>query len=270
MALLHVLSILSSRFGATLEVHGVDHGLRAEARTELDLVEALAQHLAIPFGRTRIEVGEGGNLQARAREGRRRALLTAAGRTGASRIATAHHADDRAETFLIRLLHGARPEGLGVLGPVDGLFIRPLVRARKADVVRHLQRHHLAFASDPSNENHRFLRVRVRHELLPLLEALSPAIVQHLTALADEVGWGPPPRLVDEDGRPISLRRAHIREVRRAAGLGRNARIRISGGRDVVVAPGVRAARLDVGSPAGESVGAVRAQKGDAKPGKSG
>src|SRR5271154_5559480 len=65
-ALLHVLAKILHGFGATLVAHGVDHGLRPEAGAELDLAQALATKLGVPFERTRVEVGRGGNLQARA------------------------------------------------------------------------------------------------------------------------------------------------------------------------------------------------------------
>ncbi len=190
MAMLHVLALLRGRLGFGLFAHGVDHSLRAEAAAELDLAEAFARALDVPFGRTRVAVAPGGNLQARARTARWQALLAAAAAAGAGRIATGHHADDRAETVLIRLLRGTGARGLGVLPPCDGIRIRPLYRARRADVDAHIARHHLAYTVDPSNRDPRFLRTRVRHELVPALERLSPRIVEHLCRLADEMSQG--------------------------------------------------------------------------------
>jgi tRNA(Ile)-lysidine synthase len=272
-ALLHVLSILAPRLGLSIVAHGVDHGLRPEADGELDLAAALADRLDVPFGRTRVSVGPGGNLQARAREARRAALERAAAAASASRIATAHHADDRAETVLIRLLHGATPSGLAVLPAEDGRRIRPLIRARKADVCRHLARHRIPFADDPSNQDRRFLRARVRLELLPLLEDLSPGIVLHLTGLADDLAAGPS-AFADEAGQPVVLRRAHVQALRHAALVGRAARVRLPRGVEIVVDPKARQLRMDrtTGGPetkTDEANGAGR-QKGGAKPGKSG
>jgi len=187
MALLHVLARLVPTLGHQLVAHGVDHGLRDEARRELDLAEALAARLDVPFRRTAVRVPRGGNLQARARAARLGALRAAAERDGASCIATGHHADDRAETVLLRLLRGASPAGLAVLPARAGDLIRPLIRARRADVLAHLARHEIPFAADPSNLDPRFLRVRVRVELIPVLQALSPAIVRHLNGLADDL-----------------------------------------------------------------------------------
>lgn len=234
-ALLHVMSLVAPRLGLTVVAHGVDHGLRDEAAQELDGAEALAARCGVPFGRTRVTVAPGGNLQARARGARYRALHEAMHQTGATRLATAHHADDRAETVLLRLMHGATPRGLAVLPPADGVAVRPLIRARKLDVLRHLRRHDIPFSQDPSNENRRFLRVRVRLELLPLLEALSPAIVSHLSSLADELARGPLPDLMDADGKAVPLNRAQAMALRRAVTLGRGARILLSENRELVV-----------------------------------
>lgn len=201
MALLHVLARLGPELGIVVHAHGVDHGLRPGAAAELDAAEAFAAHVGVPFARTNVRVARGGNLQARARTARYAALADAARAVGAGAVATAHHADDRAETVVLRLMRGAGPRGLAVLPPRAPLLalplaplaeegielVRPLIRARRRSVLAHLQRHGVPFATDPSNEDPRFLRTRVRRELMPLLEELSPGIVDHLVALADQL-----------------------------------------------------------------------------------
>jgi tRNA(Ile)-lysidine synthase len=185
MALLHVLGRLRGSLGFGLFAHGVDHGLRAAAAGELDLAEELARSLEIPFTRSRVGLTAGGNLQARARTARWEALRAAASRAGADRIATGHHADDRAETVLMRILRGTGTRGLAALPPLDGDRIRPFYRARRADIDAHVARHGVPHAVDPSNRDPRFLRSRVRLEIMPRLECLSPRIVEHLCHLAD-------------------------------------------------------------------------------------
>lgn len=235
-AMLSVLARLAPELGYRLLAHGVDHGLRPEAAAELDLAEALATKLGVPFGRTRLALARGGNLQARAREARYAALRELAA-PHAALIATAHHADDRAETVLLRLLRGAGPRGLAVLPPRAQDVLRPLVRAGKRDVRLHLERHCLAFAEDPSNKDATFLRVRVRHEALPLLEQLSPQIVRHLNALADALVGSNLPGLSGLDGLEgePELNRAQIQQVLRARRLGRSVAIRVAGGRELLV-----------------------------------
>jgi tRNA(Ile)-lysidine synthase len=242
-ALLHALALLRPRIGHEVAAIGVDHGLRPEAAGELSLAAELSAALSVPFSVTRVSVPPGSNLQARARAERMGALLEGARRAGACAIATGHTADDRAETFLLRLLRGSGPRGLAVLppkasfpGPVDAVapappvLIRPLLRARRADVMAHLTRHAIAYASDPSNLDPRFTRVRVRRELLPLLEELSPNVVEHLTSIADMLGAAS----IEEPESPVALGREQRRAIDRAQRLGRRSvKLRVQDGRDV-------------------------------------
>jgi tRNA(Ile)-lysidine synthase len=247
MALLHVLAKLAPRFGARLAAHGVDHGLRAAAAAELALAQRFAADLGVPFSTSRVEVGPGPNLMARAREARYTALAAALRRwtehdptaQGARlAIATGHHADDRAETVLIRLLRGTGPVGLAVLPPRSQHLVRPLIRARRTDIVAHLERHGVPHADDPTNRDPRFLRTRVRRELLPLLAELSPRIVEHLCDLADATleressDHGAVPDVLEG----LRLGRAQREELARALkNRNRAARVRISGGRIAAV-----------------------------------
>lgn len=189
MALVHVLSILGKKAAFSVTAEGVDHGLRAEASRELDVAEAYCARLEVPFHRTVLRVRKGGNLQARARTARHEALEHARISRKARVIATAHHADDRAETMLIRILRGTGAAGLAVLPPRarTAPLVRPFFFARRADVEKHLARHAVPHSMDPSNADPRFLRTRVRRELLPLMNELNPGVVDHLCRLADEL-----------------------------------------------------------------------------------
>jgi tRNA(Ile)-lysidine synthase len=89
----------------------------------------------------------------------------------------------------MRILRGTTPAGLAVLPPLDGDRIRPFFRARRADIDAHVDRHHVPHTIDPSNRDPRFLRARVRHEIMPQLERLSPRVVEHLCALADRAAF---------------------------------------------------------------------------------
>jgi tRNA(Ile)-lysidine synthase len=236
-ALLHGLALLRRRLGHQLCALGVDHGLRPEAASELAVAQAIAQAQGVPFETVALQVAPGSNLQARARQARHEALQQFAARRAGAVIATGHTADDRAETVMMRLLRGAGPKGLAVLPPLappiaTGVpLVRPLLTCCRADVVAHLSRHRLAYATDPSNRDRRFLRTRVRYELMPLLEELSPGIVGHLCALA---------AMLDSRGAATDglaqLGRAQRLAVDRAFRLGRRqTTVRVSGGRDLLI-----------------------------------
>ena len=244
MALLHVLARLAPKLALEVRAHGVDHGLRSEAAGELDLAEAFAGKLGVPFARSLVRVAPGGNLQARARTARYAALADAARAAGTKAVATAHHADDRAETVLLRLLRGAGPQGLAVLPPRAPLgttaleLVRPFLRARRSVVIAHVDRHAVPFARDPSNEDPRYLRTRVRHEVLPLLAELSPGIFEHLTALADQL---------TSEGADASTsfplpRSTQTALVELMQSRSRTARVWLPGGLVATVDPGARAA----------------------------
>src|SRR5690606_9218645 len=96
-----------------------------------------------PFRSARLALAPGNNLQARAREARYAALSSIMNEElGAEAfLATAHHAEDRAETVLLRLLRGTSVEGLGVLPAISGHLLRPMVTAQKSDVLAHNERH---------------------------------------------------------------------------------------------------------------------------------
>jgi tRNA(Ile)-lysidine synthase len=188
--------------------------------------------------RRRVSVPGVSNLQALARDARYAALADCAAEHQLNYIVTAHHLEDRAETVLLRLLRGAGPQGLCVLPPRLGNRLRPMIHASKAQVLSYVTRHQVPFATDPSNADGRFLRVRVRHELLPLLSELSPGIVEHLNNLADEIGWAPLPQVVDENGVELLLNRSQRAQLRKALEGGRNhTEIWLSNGRSLVIDP---------------------------------
>lgn len=252
MALLQVLARLAAPLGLVVHAHGVDHGLREAAARELDLAASFAAHVGVPFARTQLHVARGGNLQARARAARYAALASAAREVGACTIATAHHADDRAETVLMRLMRGAGPRGLAALIPRSPLalhpgmeLVRPFLRARRAAIEAHAQRHAIPFATDPSNAEARFLRVRVRRELLPMLEELSPRIVDHLVALADQL-------TAERDDQPSDFplsRSTQLALAELARSRSTTARVWLPGGLVVTLDPRARPSPRPKGDP---------------------
>ena len=156
------LLALAVRAGLVVEAVHVDHGLRPTSGDEAAQAVAIAARLAVPARVVRVDLEPGPNLQARAREARRAVLPPGA--------LTGHTADDRAETMLINLLRGAGPDGLAALGPAPA---RPLLALRRAETRALCAELELETITDPSNADPRFLRSRVRHELVPLLDDIA-------------------------------------------------------------------------------------------------
>lgn len=158
-----------------LHVATVDHGLRAESRSEAGAVAALAAQLGLPHSVLDLAAPlPVTRLQEAARHARYEALTAHAHAIGATALATAHTLDDQAETVLFRLLRGSGVSGLAgipALRPLGGLtLLRPLLGWPKAELVALCRAAGIAFAEDPSNVNTRFARVRLR-ALLPSLAA---------------------------------------------------------------------------------------------------
>lgn len=185
MALLYALAALCPALGCTLHAATVDHGLR-DAAAEHALVRQAASGLGVPWTLLPVHVTRSdGSLMQGARDARLAALEAEATRVGARRIATGHTADDQAETVLLRLLRGTGTRGLGGIPPSRGRLVRPLLACTRAEVLAWLASIGAAYAEDPTNDSPAFLRNRVRHEVLPLLRGLAPAVDAHLVALAD-------------------------------------------------------------------------------------
>lgn len=173
VALLHALTGLRVSLGLVLAVCHVHHGLRAAADRDADFVLALAARLGCPATVERVHVpsGDGRSPEAAARAARYAALGRAARALGATRIALGHTADDQVETVLMRVLQGAGPRGLAGMPVRRGRLVRPLLDVDRAAVLAYLAAHDLPHVEDVTNDEPRFLRNRLRHEVLPLLAA---------------------------------------------------------------------------------------------------
>jgi tRNA(Ile)-lysidine synthase len=190
VCLLNVLDALSRELEISLHIAYLDHMLRgAESARDARFVADTAEKLRLPATVEAIDVAaycweRGLSVQAGAREARYAFLARVAAGVGASRIATAHTADDQAETLLLRLLRGAGLSGLSGIPPVRDNIIRPLIAVTKAEVFEYLRSTGIEFVSDPSNANPVYARNRIRMELIPLLKQFNPRIVETLAAEA--------------------------------------------------------------------------------------
>jgi tRNA(Ile)-lysidine synthase len=155
----------------------VDHGQREGSQHEAARVESYAAEIGASFEAASIEVADGSNLEARMRAARYSVL-------GAD-AATGHTADDQAETLLINLLRGAGLVGLGAMSPG---YRRPILSLRRHDTEAICALLGWTAFNDPSNEDHVFLRNRIRAEVLPLLEAVADRdVVPLLVRTADHL-----------------------------------------------------------------------------------
>ncbi len=202
MVLLDLFHRVALRDGLRLLVAHANHQLRGDASDgDEAFVLRLAARLGHPAVSGRLDVrGEMArsrtSVEMSARKLRHAFLARTAAEHGAAVIALAHHADDQAELFLLRLLRGAGGDGLGGMAwrspsheDPSRTLVRPLLGLPKADLVAHLEAKRLESRQDSSNDDRDILRNRVRHELMPVLERdFTPAIREVLCRASDVVG----------------------------------------------------------------------------------
>lgn len=195
---LALLLLAQAALPGEIAVASVDHGLRAEAAGEVALVGEVCAVLDVPFAPLAVRV-PAGNLQARAREARYAALGEWVRDCGLGALATAHHADDAAETLLMRLARGSGLAGLAgvraatLLPDGETPLLRPLLDWRKVELERIVADAGIAPARDPSNLDPAFDRVRVRRHLAEhgdwlSVEALATS-AQHLAESWRAIEW---------------------------------------------------------------------------------
>ena len=181
VALLWSLYLLKDKLGITLEAAHYNHHLRGEeSQRDEDFVRELCDRFDIPLhlGGSNVVSGEKG-LEAAARNARYGFFDTLPGK-----IATAHTADDNAETLLMRMVRGTGLKGLGAIAPIRGRIIRPMLTVTRQEVLALLEEYHLQFVEDSSNGTDAFLRNRLRHGVMPLLKAENPALSENLSEMA--------------------------------------------------------------------------------------
>ena len=181
MALLWAMYLLKEKLGITLEAAHFNHGLRG---AESDRDARFVQDFCAGYGITlhleagAVHPGKKG-LEAAAREARYTFLESLPGK-----IATAHTADDNAETLLMHLVRGTGLKGLGGITPVRGRIIRPMLTVNRTEVLAFLEEYSIPYVSDSSNDTDDFLRNRLRHRVMPLLREENPRFAENLTQMA--------------------------------------------------------------------------------------
>ena len=169
--LLDVLARLEDKLDLGLAVAHVDHGLSAGSEEVSARVAHDVAALGFDVHVARAHDLAGPNLHARAREFRYAFFNTIAQQIDADKIATGHTLDDRVETTLGRLLHGAGTAGLAGIPPADGTRIRPLIELRRAETKVYCDEVGLTYHQDPGNEDERFERAKIRKHLVSAIES---------------------------------------------------------------------------------------------------
>lgn len=182
--LLHALTRAAPGLALELVAAHLDHGLRRESKRDAQAVARLCGESGVPLVTERAPAGIGRSEDS-SRRARYRFLEKVVKRRKAATIALGHTADDQVETVLLHLLRGSGLEGLAAMSAREGLRFRPMLGLWRVDIEAHCRRHGLAPVVDATNQDRRFLRNRVRHDLLPELENYNPRVKRSLLRLAD-------------------------------------------------------------------------------------
>lgn len=193
MALLHLLGRIAPRWNLTLGVAHLNHCLRGAASdSDAEAVRRTAAALDYPYhaGRARVMRVKrklGLSLEEAARRVRYAFFNKVMVSAGYTKLALGHHMDDNAEQVLLALLRGTGPRGLSGIAPMrENRIIRPLIASRRSQIEAYIHNAGISCVRDASNTDTRFLRNRIRCDLMPLLAAsYNPRIVERLNGLAD-------------------------------------------------------------------------------------
>lgn len=190
MTLLHLFIKLREEWGIKLAAAHLNHGLRPEAEWEMDYLQSYCAAHKIDFYTRFVDVDEYArrakkSVEEAGRDLRYQFFEDISLQFDCTKLATAHHKDDRAETVLMHLLRGSGIKGLRSIMPVSGFIIRPLLSVSKSDILTYLKGESIHYFIDDSNSDRKYFRNRVRLELLPLLQDYNPQIIAGLNQLAD-------------------------------------------------------------------------------------
>jgi tRNA(Ile)-lysidine synthase len=215
------------RLGASVSALHVNYGLREGADADEAFVRELCERVGVRLHAERISLGEGGNLQDKARDAR----YALAERLAEADYAAAHTASDQAETVLYRLAVSPGSRALHGMAPRRGRLVRPLLEVTRDEVRDYLRARGLEWREDPSNADRRFARARVRHDLMEALREIGPApertialtaaqlreeaelLDRAVDAALEELGGGPAVSLSALREQPPALRRLVLRRL---------------------------------------------------------
>ncbi len=192
VVLLHLLRGAAREFNLTLQVAHLDHQIRPESAADAEFVASLCEKWQLPCQLGREDVpglakGSGLSLEMAARQARRKFLQVVADSFGCERIVLAHHRDDQAETFFLRLLRGTGISGLAAMRPLQGRWWRPLLGVSRRQILDYARQQGLRWVEDESNRDPAYLRNRLRQQIMPQLRDLNPQLDERLSVLCEQV-----------------------------------------------------------------------------------
>ena len=182
-----LLSLVTHPDSVVVHFH---HGLRASATTDADFVRQAALNKNLQFELVSLQLSPNENMQDQARTMRYNHLVEIAKKYKIQDVALGHQADDVVESMLLHLLRGSSLKGLQMRSSftIDGIsFSRPLLGFSKQELMDYIKNNHLQFVEDESNESDTYLRNRLRHHVIPLLEKEQPQLVEKFAQLSQQV-----------------------------------------------------------------------------------
>ena len=180
MAMLHALTAVSSQRGFSVAVAHYNHKLRdAESDADEAFVRDYCARHGIAFhagsGNVKAHAAEHGvGIEEAARNLRYAFFSSVAEASGALKIATAHTADDNAETIVMNLVRGTGQVGLSGIPPCRGMIIRPILRVSRDEVMRYIEAFGIPTVEDSTNSLDIFTRNKIRLSVMPVLKEINP------------------------------------------------------------------------------------------------
>ena len=188
--LLNVMNILGRSMSFSIHAAHLDHGLRSSSERDARFVKKICEKLEIPctVERRKVEKRKGESLEEAARRVRYEYLREVKRKVGASKIATAHHLSDLAETILYRLIRGSGPVSLSGISPKNGDLIRPFLFLRRDEIERYAKSLSLHYVTDETNFDLTIPRNFIRHRIIPLMKILNPSLEESLYRFS-KISW---------------------------------------------------------------------------------
>lgn len=187
MCLLHNLMELSEKYDFTVAAMHYNHCLRgAESDEDAQFVMKYCKSIGIQcfIGKGNVAANAkrlGLGIEETARKMRYEFFYKTVRKTGAEKIATAHTADDNAETVIFNLTRGSGTTGIAGIPPVRGVVVRPLLKNTRAQIEKYLEEHNIPHREDSTNADDTYTRNNIRHNVIPVLKSINPSFCENIS-----------------------------------------------------------------------------------------